>query len=658
MSNISESSIEKNDLKRDENKEQKLKAFKIIIFKLNQEQRAEKKFYKRRKINLKLKRNIEKALELSPDDIGLKINLMYTYINLNELDSARNMGDELLSKTDLKSVFNGVSIIEERKGNYDKAIECIEKILEKEPNNQALRKRIEILNCKKDNIPIDKNLFEKEKIYRKIATLERKVISMSEEQQGEFARRGEKANKNEIVRQNFVKVYKQISEIAKSMVEQYPDEVVAREKLVKSLYIIGDKEEAEKEIEGLLKIYDKDEIGLWYLSKIQRDNHNLEGEKEALERILDNSQPGEQIRVQQRLEKVNNLIEKKKKKEKREEEIRASYTEDRRKEFIADIQKEFLHGNINQNEIDEKIEEARKYPNFDKSLIEILDIKSKMTGNKDEKINKLEEYVNTEKTITEEGYKNVLDAISETREEIKNDEMIEKYVDKKQETEKQERKEKSQQQREYSKEIIERLNKGEITKEELPEIVKKLETSIDRTKAIFLITKLYEILYGRREASKQLIKYTYLSDLSPKEKRTMAEMQKALTSGKKEKGKTRKIKDTYKKKEQKQQRYVKKVQKEKIKQFLDEGKSVKQIFNLLKDSGIALSTITAVKGHYIKGNEALEKERREEEEDAKALLKGGYTPEEVYEFLEYNLPISSLKNMDKEIRKEEEGIEI
>ena len=49
------------------------------------------------------------------------------------------------------------------------------------------------------------------------------------------------------------------------------------------------------------------------------------------------------------------------------------------------------------------------------------------------------------------------------------------------------------------------------------------------------------------------------------------------------------------------------------------------------------------------------------EEDAQALLKGGYTPDEVFEIIEYDIPITSLKQMNREIRKQErevtEGIE-
>ena len=74
------------------------------------------------------------------------------------------------------------------------------------------------------------------------------------------------------------------------------------------------------------------------------------------------------------------------------------------------------------------------------------------------------------------------------------------------------------------------MNKGKITKENLPDIVVKLETFKDRTRAIFLITKLYEILYDRERSYSELVKYTHISNLSPKEKERIANMQRLLTS--------------------------------------------------------------------------------------------------------------------------------
>ena len=584
-----------------------------------------------------MKENLEKALEITPQDIELQVDLMYVYINLKDLEKAREIGDKLLGQTDSKGYLNALALIEKKSGNYDKAIAYIQKILEKEPNNQVLRKELEMLEYQKENKPVTKEMIEKQKAYKQMATLERKTRDIK-------------------------RTYQQIGNIAQRIVEKYPEEIVAREKLVKALYITGEKEQAIQQIDDLLHLDEKDEMGLWYLSEIQRDKGDLEGEKQTLEQILENAKPGTQKKVEKRLMVVKTQIEKRNQKKEMRESLQVKYgTEEERKEFIAKIQQDFLYGRIGKKEIREKIKEAKKYVNFDRSLIELADIEAKITDNKEQKVEKLENYIDSKPSITPEEYARIQEEIATTRRQIQEDNMIEAYLDKKEEQEEQARQQSRMGQREYSKEIIAKLNKGQITKEELPEIVETLEGFMDRARSVFLITKLYEALYSRERAYDELIKYSIISDLSPEEKRQIAQMQKALTEPHKETDTMKKIKGIYKQKQEKEERYHKKIQKEKIKQWLEEGKTVKQIFDLLKDSGISLKTIFGVKRKYSKENEVLESRGKMIEEDAQALLKGGYTPDEVFEIIEYDIPITSLKQMNREIRKQErevtEGIE-
>lgn len=617
--------------------EKKIQIYRSIIFKLSKQQKIEKNWNRKRKINLELKENLEKALEITPQDIELQVDLMYVYINLKELEKAREIGDKLLGQTDSKGYLNALALIEKKSGNYDKAIAYIQKILEKEPNNQVLRKELEMLEYQKENKPVTKEMIEKQKAYKQMATLERKTRDIK-------------------------RTYQQIGNIAQRIVEKYPEEIVAREKLVKALYITGEKEQAIQQIDDLLHLDEKDEMGLWYLSEIQRDKGDLEGEKQTLEQILENAKPGTQKKVEKRLMVVKTQIEKRNQKKEMRESLQVKYgTEEERKEFIAKIQQDFLYGRIGKKEIREKIKEAKKYVNFDRSLIELADIEAKITDNKEQKVEKLENYIDTKPSITPEEYARIQEEIATTRRQIQEDNMIEAYLDKKEEQEEQARQQSRMGQREYSKEIIAKLNKGQITKEELPEIVETLEGFMDRARSVFLITKLYEALYSRERAYDELIKYSIISDLSPEEKRQIAQMQKALTEPHKETDTMKKIKGIYKQKQEKEERYHKKIQKEKIKQWLEEGKTVKQIFDLLKDSGISLKTIFGVKRKYSKENEVLESRGKMIEEDAQALLKGGYTPDEVFEIIEYDIPITSLKQMNREIRKQErevtEGIE-
>ena len=506
-------------------KEGELKSYKSIIFKIDKEQRYEKDIDKRRLLLLTLKERLEGVLEILPNDLEMRTKLMYVYIGLNDIEGARNIAYGLLDKTQSRDVLNGLSIIEEKSGNYNQSIEYIDKILEKEPYNQALKKKKERIQNKKNN----KNFREItpiERMYREIATLERSIKKIAEERQGENVINGNEFNQNKTLQETYVSTYKKIKEIANKILLENPEEVIAKQKLVKALFVTGEIEEAEQNANELISVYGKDEIALWFLSKIEREKGNLEKEKEYLETILSNSPEGTQIKVQQRLERVKHLLENQKEEEQLKKGLEENYTEETRQEFIEQARRDFIYGNLGLTEIEQLIQEARKYPNFVKSLIVLLDIKSKITDNKQDKIDELENYIDDEFSVTPEEYDNILNEIAQTRKEIEEDNMIEQYLDR-------EKKEEVKRQREYSKYVIERLGKGEIKRDDLPEIVSQLEKFKDRTRAIFLITKLYEILYDKEKAHNELIKYTYIADLTKEEQEGIPKMQKLLTEGKK-----------------------------------------------------------------------------------------------------------------------------
>ena len=74
-----------------------------------------------------------------------------------------------------------------------------------------------------------------------------------------------------------------------------------------------------------------------------------------------------------------------------------------------------------------------------------------------------------------------------------------------------------------------------------------LETFNDIGKSIFLITKLYEIIYDRNVAYTNLAKYTSLLNLSKEQRREIADLQKMLTDNDRQFGKTKRIKRIYQK---------------------------------------------------------------------------------------------------------------
>lgn len=422
-----------NKMQGNNQKNNKIEKYKIGIHKLEKEQRRENDYDKKIQKTQELKEHLEEILKIVPNDIDMKIKLMYANIKLKQIDEARKLGKELLGTTKRNDVLNGMSIIEEIEGNYDEAIQYINKMLESEPDNEFWKSKIERINNKKEKAKFNEQMSTKEKAYRKIATLERSVRNITENQQEDLLVQGKETDKKEIIKETYLKVYSQVKEIAEEILLSNPKEIIAREKLVKSLYILGEIDKSMKVAEDLLEISENDEIALWYMAKMQRGNGNLEGEKQYLEKMIESSQPGTQTKAQQRLEKVKKQIEEKNKQKEQEMLAQENYTEDARKEFIENVEKEFYYGTITTDDIESKISEARKYPNFTRSIIELLDIKSKMNGDLEQKIEELEKYTDSEYSLTPEEYNDILDEISKTRKKIEEEKRIEAYLDKKEE---------------------------------------------------------------------------------------------------------------------------------------------------------------------------------------------------------------------------------
>lgn len=373
----------------------------------------------------KLIQGVEDYLKFDPNDLDVMIELMFSYISIKDYEKAREIGEALEPKTNNKKLLNGMAIIEEVSGNYPKAIEYIKKILEQEPENTIFKKKLERVEgkykAKRDS--------RKDFLYKKIATIEKRVNKTIDGQINSAVINGKEFDKNKIIKEVYNSAYEQVKELAEQILAEYPEEIIAKEKIIKSLYITGDIEEAEIKAQDFLQENAEDEIALWYLSKMQRDKGDLAKEKEYLEQLIANSEPGAQIRAERRLEKVNSILSEKEEKERTEKEIQESFTEEDRQEFINNVHQQFLHGKINIDNIDSVIRKAEKYPNFYKSIIELLELKSMLTGNREEKIKGLESYIDGLDSITPEIYNDLQDAISETREKIKGDQAVEEYLE-------------------------------------------------------------------------------------------------------------------------------------------------------------------------------------------------------------------------------------
>lgn len=404
-------------------KTEKYNGYKYIIFKLQKQQKLERDNNKRRQLLLELKDKLKGILEIVPDDIDMQTKLMYTDISLKDLNEARIIGNKLLEQTDSNDVLNGIAIIEEKSGNYETAIQMIDRILEREPNNEYYKNKKQKIQQRKEN----NNSKKKNKLYAQIATLERSARKTIEEKQQQFVLQDKKVNTQRIKRETHKEIYTKVKEIAETILAQFPNEVVAKEKLIKSLYIIGKKNEARIKAEDLLQSNDNDEIALWFMSRIARDKGKLEIEKKYLDRLAQNTEELP-LQILQRIEEVRLLISEKQQQQNFENLVKeTTYTENDRERWLENIQKEFQYGKITKNKINEQLEEAKKYPNFVKSMLELLDIESKITENSEEKIKQLEAYLDTEYSITREEYKEILNEITETRRQIEAEKTLEKY---------------------------------------------------------------------------------------------------------------------------------------------------------------------------------------------------------------------------------------
>ena len=78
-------------------------------------------YIKKQEYRQKLKKLLEDTLIMTPDDIEMKVTLMYTCIGLGQMEEAEKMGyllNEEINSSNVQ-ILKGLSIIEEKKRDYD-----------------------------------------------------------------------------------------------------------------------------------------------------------------------------------------------------------------------------------------------------------------------------------------------------------------------------------------------------------------------------------------------------------------------------------------------------------------------------------------------------------------------------------------------------------
>lgn len=252
--------------------------------------------------------------------------------------------------------------------------------------------------------------------------MEKNVNILTQQRQNKAIIQGRQADIEQIKVDTYMEIYSKVKTISESILEQYPEEIIAKEKLVKSLYLTGDRDKAKSKGEEFLKTNKKDEIILWYMCKIARAEGNLQLEKQYLEQFLSVTSQQLPIKVSQRLDKVKLLLEK------QEEELnQPTFTEEDRQVWIERIQKQFQYGEISLEDIESRKIEAEKYPNYVKSLIDLLQIKSSITEDFQGEKEELNEYLENAESIDKEEYKQILEAMTEIKKKIDEKRIVEDY---------------------------------------------------------------------------------------------------------------------------------------------------------------------------------------------------------------------------------------
>lgn len=344
-------------------------------------------------------------------------------------------------------------------------------------------------------------------------------------------------------------------------------------------------------------------------------------------------------------EKIEKSIEEEQREFAKEKMQDEKYTLENQKEYIEYLNRMFIEGKVNSKNIEKVKEELSKYPDKIQSSLFLSEIYYAITEKEEKGIEQIDECIDSKDSLSREEYKILDEKVRDFRKRID----LKEYLAKKEEEQKLREKELKQEQREYSRQIIKNLDNGELKKEDIPEIAKKLEKYPDRSKAIFLIMKLYEGYYGRTEALQALIRYNSISDLSDAEKDMIVKLRNAINNNKnvntirqrQQKVRLRKIKSIqYKKNKKENQRNF-------IEDMLKQGETVKSIQMQAMISGdvVSLKSISKIRTHLIATDEKMKNRYDEEMTMARQLVDEGFSVEQIYDLFGSNIGKNKLMEM-------------
>ncbi len=415
----------------------------------------------------------------------------------------------------------------------------------------------------------------------------------------------------------------------------------------------------------LLKIEPQNMQGNTQKSVIEerRKQAQIEEQKRKRQEEIEEKEKQKQAEIEQRvkqLEKAENQILEEIKQENvtieaKQEEFanqveEGRYTKENKEVYMQQLQTMFYEGKLNSKNIESVKQELYRYPNQVESAIFISELYYLITENEEKGIEELDICLENTESLQQKEKKQ----LQEKRKDFLNRIKIKEQMEENQIKAKEQEKETKNKQRQYMTEITTRLNEGTIQKEEVEEIVANLEKCLDRNKAVFLIIKVQEAVFGKAEALKTIQKYSKINNITEQERKVIVKMMVSIKQGNRNtQNYTEKLRNRTKIRKRREA-YKKQISTKTIKDLIIDGMSVKEVFEKMSNENFAsLKSIAKIRSSMLQKNELLRSKQQEDIRLAEEFLREGYSIRQVYELFDYNIGNNELIVLRKNIKERE-----
>ncbi len=442
-----------------------------------------------------------------------------------------------------------------------------------------------------------------------------------------------------------------------------PKNIFALYNMAKLEMIAQNYEKAMEYNAQLLKIEPQNMQGNTQKSVIEerRKQAQLEEQERKRQKEIEEKEKQKQVEIEQRVKQLekseNQVLEEIKQEnvtiEEKQEEFanqEERYTKENKEVYMQQLQTMFYEGKLNSQNIESVKQELYRYPNQVESAIFISELYYLITENEERGIEELDICLENTESLQQKE-KNQL---QEKREDFLNRIKIKEQMEENQIKAKEQEKETKNKQRQYMTEITTRLNEGTIQKEEVEGIVANLEKCLDRNKAVFLIIKIQEAVFGKAKALKAIQKYSRINNITEQEREVIVKMVASIKQeNRSTKDYTEKLSNRTKIRK-KREAYKKQISTKKIKDFIIDGMSVKEVFEKMSNENFAsLKSIAKIRSSMLQKNELLRAKQQEDIRLAEEFLRENYSIKQVYELFDYNIGKNELIALRKNIKERE-----